>query len=95
MHHRHTGGADGSWKNWVKNGRANYIVGYHPLFMLCKCARRMFERPYVVGATGLLYGYFTGYLLRIPCIREQDVIRYLRRQQLRRLFFQSSIWAGK
>ena len=95
IHHRKTGGADGSWKNWVKNGRANYIVGYHPLFMLCKCARRVFERPYITCSAGLLYGFFTGYLLRAPCIQEPDVIRYLRRQQLRRLFFQSSIWADK
>ena len=26
VHHRETGGADGTWKNWVKNGRANYIA---------------------------------------------------------------------
>jgi len=95
IHHRETGGADGTWKNWVKNGRANYVVGYHPLFMLCKCARRLFEQPYVVVAAGLLYGFFSGYLRRAPCIQEPDVIRYLRRQQLRRLFFQSSIWVDK
>jgi biofilm PGA synthesis N-glycosyltransferase PgaC len=95
IHHRHTGGADGSWKNWVKNGRANYVVGYHPLFMFCKCARRLFERPYVVGGVGLLYGFLSGYVLRAKSIEEPEVIRYLRRQQMRRLFFQSSIWAGK
>jgi poly-beta-1,6-N-acetyl-D-glucosamine synthase len=95
VHHRETGGADGTWKNWVKNGRANYVVGYHPLFMFCKCARRIFERPYFVVSIGLIYGYLTGYLLRAPCNREPDVVRYLRRQQLRRLFLQSSIWAEK
>ena len=52
IHHRETGRADGSWKNWVKNGRANYVVGYHPLFMLAKCAKRVVERPYVVGVAG-------------------------------------------
>lgn len=95
VHHRETGGADGTWKNWVKNGRANYVVGYHPLFMICKCARRILERPYFVVSLGLFYGYLTGYILRAPCNREPDVVRYLRRQQLRRLFFQTSIWAEK
>jgi glycosyltransferase involved in cell wall biosynthesis len=93
MHHRETGGADGTWKNWVKNGRANYVVGYHPLFMLAKCGKRIFEKPYVVAAVGLLWGYMKGYLTRTPCIQEPQVIRYLRQQQIRRLFFQSSIWA--
>jgi len=95
VHHRETGQADGTWKNWVKNGRANYVVGYHPVFMFFKCARRIFERPVFVVSIGLFYGYLTGYLLRAPCIREPDVIRYLRRQQMRRLFLQSSIWADK
>jgi len=95
VHHRETGGADGTWKNWVKNGRANYVVGYHPLFMLAKCARRLLEKPYLIVGVGLLYGYVTGYLFRAPCNREPDVIRYLRQQQLRRLFLQSSIWADK
>lgn len=95
LHHRYTGKADGVWKNWVKNGRANYIVGYHPLFMFCKCVRRVFERPYGVVAAGLWYGFLTGYLTRIPRIQEPEVIRYLRQQQLRRLLFRPSIWADK
>ena len=95
VHHRETGGADGTWKNWVKNGRANYIVGYHPLFMFFKCVRRLFERPYVIVSAGLWYGFVTGYFSRAPRHQEPEVIRYLRREQMRRLMFQSSIWAEK
>lgn len=95
MHHRETGGADGTWKNWVKNGRANYIVGYHPLFMFFKCLRRLPERPYGVVSAGLWYGYLAGYFLRTSRHQEPDVVRYLRREQLRRLFFRSSIWGDK
>ena len=95
IHHRETGGADGTWKNWVKNGRANYIVGYHPLFMFFKCVRRLFERPYLVVSAGLWYGYISGYFSRAPRHQERDVIRYLRREQLRRLMFKSSIWSEK
>jgi glycosyltransferase involved in cell wall biosynthesis len=95
LHYRYTGDADGVWKNWVKNGRANYIVGYHPLFMFFKCARRLFDWPYGIVSAGLWYGFVTGYLFQIPRNKEPDVIRYLRRQQLRRLLFRPSIWAGR
>jgi poly-beta-1,6-N-acetyl-D-glucosamine synthase len=95
IHHRETGGADGTWKNWVKNGRANYIVGYHPLFMFFKCVRRLSERPYGVVSAGLWYGYMAGYFSRTGRHQEPEVIRYIRREQMRRLFLQSSIWADK
>lgn len=93
--HRGTGAVDGTWKNSVKNGRANYVVGYHPLFMICKCARRLLERPYGVVAVGLFYGYLSGYFSSTERIRERDVISYVRREQLRRLFLRESIWAQK
>ena len=92
--HRETGAVDGKWKNSVKNGWANYVVGYHPLFMFCKCVRRLFERPYGVVSAGLWYGYLTGYLSRAPRVRETEVIAYLRREQMRRLFCKNSIWGG-
>ncbi len=93
--HRGTGAVDGTWKTSVKNGRANYVVGYHPLFMVCKCARRLLGWPYGVVAAGLLYGYLSGYFSSTERIREPDVISYVRREQLRRLFLRESIWARK
>jgi poly-beta-1,6-N-acetyl-D-glucosamine synthase len=87
-----TGAADGSWKNWVKNGRANYITGYHPLFMLLKCFKRIFQPPYGLAALGLLSGFCGGYLGRIPQVPDPDLIRYLRRQQMNRLLGRDSLW---
>jgi poly-beta-1,6-N-acetyl-D-glucosamine synthase len=95
MHHRYTGNADGVWKNWVKNGRGSYIIGYHPLFMFFKCARRLFEWPYGIISAALWYGFVTGYLLQIPRNQEPDVVQYLRREQIRRLLLRPSIWADK
>jgi len=92
LHHRHTGAADGAWANWVKNGRANYICGYHPLFMLSKCLYRLGQRPYIVGSAALLYGFLTGYLNRIPQVDEPKTIRYLRQQQIARLLGRKTIW---
>jgi glycosyltransferase involved in cell wall biosynthesis len=87
-----TGSADGSWKNWVKNGRANYITGYHPLFMLLKCFKRVFQKPYGLAGLGLLSGFSAGYLGRLPQVPDPDLIRYLRRQQVNRLLGKQSLW---
>jgi glycosyltransferase involved in cell wall biosynthesis len=87
-----TGGADGTWKNWFKNGRANYIVGYHPLFMLSKCAHRLFTKPYGIGAVGLFCGFISGYLKSVPKVADEQLIRYVRRQQMHRLLLRDSLW---
>ncbi len=92
LHYRYTGAAEGMWRNAVKNGRASYIAGYHPLFMLARCLKRLPERPVLVGAIGLLYGFVSGYFRRIPRLDDKDMIRYLRRQQLHRLLFRETIW---
>jgi biofilm PGA synthesis N-glycosyltransferase PgaC len=91
-HHRVTGTADGIWAGLVKNGRANYICGYHPLFMLGKCVRRVFGRPYIIGSIALAYGFLTGYWKRIPQVNDPLTIAYLRRQQLGRLSGAATIW---
>jgi glycosyltransferase involved in cell wall biosynthesis len=92
LHHRYTGSAEGIWSGFVKNGRANYICGYHPLFMFSKCFRRLLRKPYVLGAVGLLYGYVSGYLKRIPQVSDRAAVGYLRRQQLGRLWGRETIW---
>ena len=91
-HYRLTGGADGAWKDCIKNGRANYISGYHPLFMLFKCVRRLSKKPYVSGAFGLMWGFLSGYAKGIPQVGDITLIKYTRTQQLRRLCLLDSIW---
>lgn len=92
LHRRPTGAADGAWRDAVKNGRSEYFSGYHPLFMLAKCLRRTLEKPYFIGAAGLLYGFTSAYLRRSPQVDERPLIQYLRRQQIRRLLFLDNIW---
>jgi biofilm PGA synthesis N-glycosyltransferase PgaC len=91
-HHRLTGTADGLWAGLVKNGRANYICGYHPLFMLGKCLRRAVRRPFLVGSAALFYGFISGYFKGIPQVDDSLTIAYLRRQQLGRLCGNETIW---
>jgi glycosyltransferase involved in cell wall biosynthesis len=92
IHQRYTGAADGSWRDAVKNGLADYIAGYHPLWMFTKCLNRLGRKPYLVGSFGHLYGFLSGYTQKVPQVDDPALIRYLRRQQLRRLLLRSSIW---
>lgn len=92
QHHRPTGAADGVWRDLVKNGKANYICGYHPMFMLAKCFRRLWQYPYLIGSVALLYGFLSGYFRRIPQVNDRQTIIYLRRQQLGRLWRRETIW---
>lgn len=92
LHRRETGSADGAWRNWCKNGRANYVTGYHPLFMLLKCVKRIPQRPYFVAALGLFWGYADGYLRGVPQVDDKKLIEYVRGQQIRRLLLRKSIW---
>jgi len=92
LHHKPAGSADGSWTNWVKNGLANYLVGYHPLFMFIKSIRRTVHPPYFIQAAGLLFGFLSGYVKGIPQIPDRDLIAYLRKQQVRKMLLQRSLW---
>ncbi len=90
--YRRTGGAAGWFRDAVKNGRANYVAAYHPLFMLAKCCRRALQFPYVLHSAALLHGYFQGYVRRQPRVNDPALISYVRHQQLRRLVGLTSIW---
>jgi len=92
IHHRDTGAADGLWPTLVKYGRANYICGYHPLFMFSKCIVRLVRKPYIIGSIGLMYGFVSGYLKNVPQVDDRATIAYLRRQQISRLLHRETIW---
>lgn len=90
-HLRPVGTSWGAWRDAVKNGHTDYFLGYHPVFMLLKCLRRVIARPYFLNAVGHLWGYLRGYLYRRPQVDDLPVIMYLRKQQLRKLLFLASV----
>jgi biofilm PGA synthesis N-glycosyltransferase PgaC len=91
-HYRFTGAADGAWKDCIKNGRANYITGYHPVFMLLKCLRRLSKRPYILGSIGLMWGFVSSYWKGTAQVPDRRLISYTRTQQMRCLLNLESIW---
>jgi glycosyltransferase involved in cell wall biosynthesis len=92
QHHRFTGATYGRWGALVKDGRADYVSGYHPAFLLAKCARRLLRYPYVLGSVAHFYGYASSFCRRMPRVDDPALIRYIRQQQLLRLAGRPSIW---
>jgi glycosyltransferase involved in cell wall biosynthesis len=92
IHYRVTGTAGGMWWGFVKDGHADYIVGYHPLFFAAKCFKRLFRPPLVVGSVGLAYGFVRGYIQSMPRVESREFVLYVRSQQVKRLLGQPTIW---
>jgi biofilm PGA synthesis N-glycosyltransferase PgaC len=92
VHYRYTGTAGGLWWGLVKDGQADYIIGYHPLFFLAKCARRILKPPYLVGSFGLFYGWLKAHFGRVARVPDPEFIEYVRRQQWNRLIGKETIW---
>jgi glycosyltransferase involved in cell wall biosynthesis len=91
-HHRFTGASWGRWGGLVKDGKIDYVSGYHPLFLAAKSLVRLSRRPYLLGSFALVYGYMSAYIHRYKRVDDPAVIHYLRQQQLARLFGGETIW---
>jgi biofilm PGA synthesis N-glycosyltransferase PgaC len=92
QHHRWTGAAYGRWGGIAKNGKTDYVSGYHPLFLIAKSVARLGQRPYILGSLALLYGYISAYVQKVPRVDDPQLIKYLQRQQLAKLCGQETIW---
>ncbi|MCX5643833.1 MAG: glycosyltransferase family A protein [Phycisphaerae bacterium] len=68
-------------------GLHEYGLGSHPLFVLGKCLKRsVMERPYVVGGMARLLGFLYGSVKREERQISKDTVRFVRREQLGRVF---------
>jgi glycosyltransferase involved in cell wall biosynthesis len=92
LHHRETGMEEGLLRDRIKHGVACYVSGYHPLFVAASCARRLSQKPRVIGSLGILYGYLKAHFTHPPRLDDRTYVAYIRGQQLRRLFGMETIW---
>ena len=93
VHHRPTGTAESKWKDQVKNGRAYFVAGYHPAFLLARCIYRIPTKPYMIGSLAVLWGYLNAAVRGVPGhINDPALVRFVRREQLRRLAGLPTIW---
>ncbi len=75
-----------------RQGLTDYCLATHPLFMLAKCLRRCLkERPYLASGLARLAGFAYGYVRRERREIPNDVGRYVRGEQVRRLLANAGI----
>jgi len=92
VHHRLRGVTFGALQGRVMWGWGAYAIGSHPLFAIARGFYRMAEPPWILGGLAFLWGFFSGYWN--PTIKrtsDQELIRYLRREQLYRLFHRNHL----
>jgi poly-beta-1,6-N-acetyl-D-glucosamine synthase len=91
-HHRPQGTAGSlSRARWAA-GRAAYRSGYSTMFMFVRAAGHLLRPPYLLGTAMMLAGYFGGLLRLEPRAASPELVRFVRRQQLRRLFMLETLW---
>jgi poly-beta-1,6-N-acetyl-D-glucosamine synthase len=95
-HHRATGTAQHLLRYWYSQGFMDFTLGSDPVFELAKLARRIPEKPFLLGAIARLSGFTTAWCRREPRLASADFIRFLRAEQRQRLaaFFRSGAWSA-
>ena len=89
IHHRPVGTGDGMsiLQARFRQGLTEYGIATHPLFMLAKSLRRaVLEKPYITGSLARLAGFISGYFRSEKRGIPDEVIRYVRKEQIRRLW---------
>jgi glycosyltransferase involved in cell wall biosynthesis len=94
-HHRPMGTASsGKLKADFVLGKQDYYLGGHPIWQFFRGLYQMGRRPYVLGGSSLLAGFFWAWLKRIPRPVSAELIRFHRREQTMRLKQKLSRIAG-
>jgi len=70
------------WVGRLRWGFGKYYMGSALYYVVAVALFRMFERPYVIGGWGILWGYLKAMMARVPRYEDQQFRRYLRRFEL-------------
>jgi len=82
-----TGHTNGMLQIRFRQGLNEHGLATHPLFMFLKSLRRCVkERPYILGGFARLAGFLYGYRLRKDRQIPDDVVRFIRKEQVGRIF---------
>ena len=63
-----------------------------PLFLFATCIIRLASKPYVIRSAGSLWGFIQGYVKNVPRVDDPALIRFVRREQLKRLMGRQTVW---
>jgi biofilm PGA synthesis N-glycosyltransferase PgaC len=92
LHYRRVGTEGRSvWRSRFHEGRAEYLIGYHPLFHLARALQRLVQKPYLLGSIIRSCGFFSACLSVPKRDVTEDFVRFVRREEMHKLrtFFKS------
>jgi biofilm PGA synthesis N-glycosyltransferase PgaC len=93
-HHRCMASAGGLLRGRFRQGCKDFSFGYHPLFEVFKCARRLREKPVIVGGAVRFAGYCWSFLRHDRPAVPKEFVRFLQEEQLRRIRATFGLRAG-
>ena len=85
MHYRRQGSAKGVLYTSFHYGVLEHSLGYHPLYAVLKCIKRLKDKPYIIGSITHLSGYIVAGIKNEPYIVPDEVKQYVRKQHIRRI----------
>ncbi len=66
-------------------GKKDYLCGSHPLWQVFRGLYQMTRKPYFIGGLALMLGYFLPMLRRTKRVVSRELMKFCRREQMRRL----------
>lgn len=88
IHLRQMGSSQHSlWVGRLRWGFGKYFMGSAIYYVAAVALYRMFEKPYVVGGWGILWGYLKAMTAGAPRFDNREFRRFLRRFELQSLLF--------
>jgi len=87
VHHRQMGTATANfWVTPFKVGRADYLLGSHPLWEFARCIYQATRPPILVGGSLRLAGFTWAMLGHVEKQVPADFVQFRRKEQMHRLW---------
>lgn len=91
-HLRAPGSARGALRGRLDAGRAAFVAGYSPTFMLLRSFRNIFSPPWRSGGLWMLMGFMSAWMGGEEKSADRELVRFIRAQQRRRILSRESLW---
>jgi glycosyltransferase involved in cell wall biosynthesis len=85
FHQRLTGGVEGRLRFWYREGLIDFSLGGHPLFEMFKLARRLREKPAVIGSAVAFAAFMWAECRGEERAVSEDFVRFVRAEQMQRV----------
>jgi len=88
IHNRRSGTSNANiYTARYRQGKMEFVNGYHILFEMARCMTRIIEKPYILGSVARFAGYLSSLIACEKKAVPRELIKYLHQEQLRRLVY--------